>query len=115
MEHGKKHRKFGRETKQRTALLRGLLVALISNAKITTTEAKAKSLKTAIEKLITQAKRGDLTARKSIVAKVGSKAAVKLMHDAAKKFAERTSGFTRIHKLTPRRSDGAKIAVIEFV
>lgn len=115
MEHGKKNRKFGRETKQRKELMRDLELALIENNKIVTTEAKAKSLRPAIEKTITMGKTGTLSAKRYLISKFGSKAAKNLISDIAPKFAGRNGGYTKIVHLPRRVSDGSRMAIIEFV
>ncbi|MBI2063413.1 MAG: 50S ribosomal protein L17 [Candidatus Yanofskybacteria bacterium] len=115
MNHGRKNRKFGRETKQRKALLRDLTVALIENGKITTTQAKAKSLRVGVEKLITKGKNKNLAATRLLVSQLGAKYAKKLTTELADRFANRHGGYTRIINLPPRLSDGARMAIIEFV
>lgn len=115
MRHGKKERKFGRETKQRKALLRDLAIALIMNRKIITTQAKAKSLRPYVEKLITKSKNNNLAAFKTITSQIGLQAAKKLTKDISPEFAGRAGGYTRIRNLPPRLSDGSKMAIIEFV
>lgn len=115
MRHGKKNRKFGRETKQRRALIKSLAEALIVRERITTTQAKAKSLRVFSEKLVTMGKKGDLAAIRRARAQLNKEAADKLIKDIAPRFAQRAGGYTRIRNLAPRISDGAKMAIIEFV
>lgn len=115
MEHGKSNRKFGRETKQRSALIRGLAVAIISKNRITTTLAKAKSLKVYIEKLVTQSKKNDLITLRYLSGRVGSESANKLIKEIGPKFNEQKGGYIRINKLAPRISDGSDMAIIEFI
>ena len=115
MEHGKKKRKFGRETKQRKELMRDLELALITNGKIVTTEAKAKSLKPSVEKIISRTLKNDLVSKRFITARYGKVAAKKIITDIAPKFSNRNGGFTRIIKIPKRISDGSKMAIIEFV
>jgi large subunit ribosomal protein L17 len=110
-----KHRKFGREAGQRRVLYRALATALIEHGKIKTTQAKAKSLSGHVDKLITTAKKGDLTARRLLLAQVGEKAVKKLITDVAPSMSGRNGGYTRTIKLGQRRSDGAPMALIEFV
>ncbi len=109
-----KHRKFGRETKQRGVLYRALATALIDHGRIKTTEAKAKSLTSHVAKLITTAKKGDLAARRLLLAQIGEKAARKLMTDVAPLMSGRNGGYTRTMKLGQRRSDSAPMVIIEF-
>ncbi|MCC6405136.1 MAG: 50S ribosomal protein L17 [Candidatus Yanofskybacteria bacterium] len=109
------NRLFGREFQQRKAFLKALLTALVSHGKIRTTVARAKSIRPAAEKLVTQAKRGTLASRRLLLRSVGTKAAATLAKDIAPKFASRAGGYTRIVKLGQRASDGSPMAVIEFV
>lgn len=115
MDHGKSKRKFGRETKQRKSLMRGLVVALIDNNRITTTEAKAKSLRPYIEKLVTKGKRPSLATIKLLTSRLPKASVSKLLKDIAPKFSDRKGGYTRIRLLPQRMSDGAKMALIEFI
>lgn len=115
MEHGKKNRKFGRETKPRSALLRALAVALIEHGRITTTAAKAKSLRVYVEKLITSGKTATLANTRQLAAVLDPVSAAKLTKTIGPKFADRPGGYIRIRKLPPRSSDGAKLAIIELL
>lgn len=115
MRHGKKNRKFGRETKQRKELLRDLAQALIINGKINTTQAKAKSLRPYIEKLITRAKNKNLASNRLLISSLGHQYAKKLSGEIADKFTERKGGYTRVINLPSRLSDGSKRAIIQFV
>lgn len=109
-----KNRKFGREKNQRKALYKALATALIENGKIKTTSAKAKSLSQYADKLVTQAKKGDLASRKLISYNLGDKAAKKLMSDISPKFKDKKGGYTKVLKLGRRVSDGAEMSQIEF-
>ena len=109
-----KNRKFGREKNQRKALYKALATALIENGKIKTTTAKAKSLSQYADKLVTQAKKGDLASRKLISYNLGDKAAKKLMSDIGPKFKDKKGGYTKVLKLGQRLSDGAEMSQIEF-
>lgn len=115
MDHGKRHRKFGREIKQRNALMRSLAVAFITNQRITTTQAKAKELRPMIEKLITKGKKPSLATTKLLNQQLPPASVTKLIKDIAPKFATRAGGYTRIISLAPRISDGASMAIIELV
>lgn len=121
MNHKKEGRKLGREPKQRKALFNGLIANLIINEKITTTEAKAKSIKPKVDKIITKVKRvGDDTQKKVSVIRdlrkdLNAESVKKISSDFIKKFNSRNSGYTRIIKLPNRKSDGAEMAVIELV
>jgi len=115
MNHGKSNYKFHRETKQRSALMRSLAVALVDNSKIQTTQTKAKSLKTFIEKLVTRSKINNLTNIRYLSSELGTKPAMKLIKEIGPKFSEKNGGYTRIIKLPPRISDGSGMAIIEFI
>ena len=117
MRHGNNKRKFGRVRKVRVALVNSLALNLIVREKITTTEPKAKELRPFIEKLVTQAKKNNLATRKVVISKLfnRSKEVKKLFDVIAPKYADRSGGYTRILKLGARKSDGAPMAVIEFV
>lgn len=115
MNHGRKNRKFGRETKQRKELLRGLARALIDHGRITTTQAKAKSLRVYAEKLVTRGKTKNLAATRILSSQLGVKYAKKLTTEIADKFASRNGGYLRIVNLPKRLSDGSKMGIIEFV
>jgi len=111
----KRGRKLSRKKNQRKALLKSLARALFLNEKIKTTEAKAKEVRMFAEKLITRAKKGDLASRR-ILAKYFSKDIVKkLVDEIGPRYKKRKGGYTRIIKLGPRKSDGAKMAIIELV
>ena len=115
MRKRKQGRKLNRKRDQRKALLRSLARSLIIQGKIKTTEAKAKELTPFVAKHVTQAKKGGVSDRRNL-AKLFSKEVVKkLVDEIAPKYIERKGGYTRIIKLGPRKSDGAKMAIIELV
>ncbi|MGM7703689.1 50S ribosomal protein L17 [Pseudalkalibacillus sp. Hm43] len=118
------YQKLGRVSAARKALLRDLATDLIINERIETTEAKAKELRSVVEKMITLGKRGDLHARRQAAAFVrnevaneesGEGAIQKLFTDIASRYEERQGGYTRIQKIGPRRGDGAPMVIIELV
>ncbi|MBM7694824.1 large subunit ribosomal protein L17 [Peribacillus deserti] len=118
------YRKLGRTSSQRKALLRDLATDLIVSERIETTEAKAKELRSVVEKMITLGKRGDLHARRQAAAFIrnevadaekGQNALQKLFSDIAPRYEERQGGYTRIMKVGPRRGDGAPMVIIELV
>lgn len=114
--HGYKGRKFGRETDQRRALIKGLATSLVIEERIETTLPKAKELTRYIEKLITKAKKGDLANRRRVIAGLSTQvAAIKLVDQIAPQLAGRTSGHVRVARTRIRVGDGAQMAVIEFV
>lgn len=111
----KKGRKFGRERNQRKALMKSLARALFLHGKIKTTQAKAKEVSSFAEKCITRAKKGDLTATRMLVEYFSKDLVKKLINEIGPKYKDRNGGYTRIIKLVPRKSDGAKISIIELV
>jgi len=109
-------RKLSRYKDQRKALMRGLVAALITHERITTTLAKAKETRITAEKLITHGKKGSLHHRRLALAQVPNKKVVeKVFDEVAPRYAERQGGYTRIVKLGPRQGDAAPMAVIELV
>lgn len=115
-------RKLGRSTDSRMALLRNLASDLIIHERIETTEAKAKELRSIVDKMITLGKRGDLHARRQAAAFLYNKEAdeennvvQKLFDDVAARYEDRQGGYTRVLKLGERQGDGAKMAIIELV
>lgn len=117
MRHHNNIRKFGRNSSQRSALLKGLMLSLIKHGKIETTEAKAKELRPKIEKLITKANVGTLSSRRIVISRLYNKTseANKLINDIAPKYKGRNGGYTRITKLPRRSGDASKMAIIEFI
>lgn len=114
--HGYKGRKFGRETDQRRALIKGLATSLVMEERIETTLPKAKELTRYIEKLITKAKKGDLANRRRVIAGLSTQtAAFKLVDQIAPQLTGRTSGHVRVARTRVRVGDGAQMAIIEFV
>ncbi len=116
MRHRKKGRKLGRNNKQRRALFKDLIKSLILNEHIKTTEAKAKTVKGLVDKLISKAKIGSLSARRQALAFLVDKTTVHKLFDViAPRVKNRTSGFTRIVRLGKRRGDNTMMAKLEFV
>lgn len=116
MRHHEKFKVLGREKGQRTALVKSLLRSLVIHEGITTTETKAKELRKYMEPLVTKAKSGTLASRRLIISKIGDEiAAKKLIETIAPTFKTRPGGYTRVIKLPLRKSDGAKMAHIQFV
>ena len=97
-------------------MLANLATSLFEHKRITTTEAKAKRLRSLAERLITFAKRGDLAARRRVLTVVRDKGVVHtLFTEIAPAVSERQGGYTRITKIGPRKGDNAPMAVIELV
>lgn len=133
--------KLGMDTEQRTALWRNLTIALFTHGQITTTIPKAKSVKPFVEKIISKARRGDLAARRQVIAKLGGnpiqvvgdtdeqvtrnrygevtkgpRIVKKLFDEIAPRYADRPGGYTRIIKLAKHRiGDGSDLCVLQLV
>ena len=116
MRHGFKGRRFARSAGHRRAMFANLAVSLLEHEQIVTTLPKAKDLRPIVEKLVTLGKRGDLHARRQVIAATGSEAAAKRLFDIiAPRYATRNGGYLRIMKAGFRHGDNAPMAVIEFV
>ena len=116
MRHGKVHRKFNRTAEQRKAMFANLCAALIKHEQITTTLPKAKDLRPVVEKLITLAKKGGLSARRQAIAALRDVPMVRKLFDVlAPRYKDRNGGYTRVLKAGFRHGDSAPAAVIEFV
>jgi large subunit ribosomal protein L17 len=126
MRHNVAHRKLGRVTEHRLALLRNQAIALLRHERIETTMPKAKELRPFVERLITIAKRGvagntdanaqALHARRMVLAEIPDKDVVgKLFATLVPRFAERPGGYIRILRVGHRRGDAAEVAQIELV
>ena len=113
--HSYKGRKFGRETDQRLALVRGLMCALIENQSITTTLARAKEIRRETEKLVTIAKKGGLSNRRIIIARLNSVSTGNLLVDVVAPQIKRDSGYLRIEHSGYRKGDNAEMGTISFV
>ncbi len=110
------NRKLGRNMSARKALFKSILTSFFKYGRIETTEAKAKEIRGLADKLITLAKRGDLSARRMAIAKLADENVVrKLFDEIAAKYTDRNGGYTRILKLGPRRGDAAPMVIIELV
>jgi large subunit ribosomal protein L17 len=118
MRHRVGHRKLGRTTPHRVALLRNLATALFEQERIRTTLMKAKELRPYAERLITLAKREDdrLHARRLVLRDIQDPGIVKKLFDnLGARYATRPGGYTRILRLGPRRGDGAEMAILELL
>ncbi len=97
-------------------MLRNLASSILIYEKVKTTEAKAKAVKPFVEKLITVAKKGDLTARRKLIETLPQKMAIKKsMEVLGERYKDRAGGYTRIIKLGNREGDGASVVQIELV
>ena len=116
MRHGFTGRRLGRSVSHRKALFANLSGSLIEHEQIVTTLPKAKDLRPIVEKLVTLGKRGDLHARRQVIAQIGNEGVVKrLFETLAPRYATRNGGYLRIMKAGFRPGDNAAMAVIEFV
>jgi large subunit ribosomal protein L17 len=116
MRHRMHGRKLSRTSSHRQAMLANMAMALVKHEQITTTLPKAKELRPYVEKLVTLGKRGDLHARRLLIAKIRDDAtARKLIDVLAPRYAERPGGYIRVLKAGFRQGDNAPMAVIEFV
>ena len=120
------YRQLGRTSDQRKAMLRDLATSLIVSERIETTEARAKEVRSVVEKLITLGKKGDLASRRNAAKTLRNveilneddstqTALQKLFGEIAERYSERQGGYTRILKVGPRRGDGAESVIIELV
>lgn len=116
MRHGVAHRKLGRTSSHRVAMLKNMSASLIKHEQIKTTLPKAKELRPYVEKLVTLAKSGGLSNRRLALARLGDDTQlVKLFDVLAARYAERQGGYVRIVKAGFRRSDASQMAIVEFV
>ena len=117
MAHRVDGRKLSRKQGPRLALYRNLTVSVLRYERIKTTEAKAKEVRGRVEHMITLAKRGDVTARRAVLSQFPNEPLVvsKLFDELAPKYADRTSGYTRIVRLGQRLGDAAEIVQLELI
>ena len=116
MRHGIRGRRFNRTTEHRKAMFSNMCNALIKHEQIVTTLPKAKDLRPVIEKLITLGKRGDLHARRQLIAQLkDADMAKKLIEVIGPRYKDRNGGYTRVLKAGFRYGDNAPLAVIEMV
>lgn len=116
MRHNNAGRRLGRTTSHREAMFRNMVTSLLNHEKITTTDAKAKEIRSVAEKMITLGKRGDLHSMRLAAAYIREKSVVtKLFSAIAPRYKDRSGGYTRIIKLGIRQGDTAPISMIELV
>lgn len=110
------HRKLGRPTNERVAMLRSLTTSFLKHGKVRTTEMRAKEVRSLAEKMITLAKRGDLHARRQALSYLLEETVVTdLFTKIAPRYTDRNGGYTRILKEGPRRGDSAEMVILELV
>lgn len=110
------YQKLGLTTNHRKAMLRNMVTSLIKEDRIQTTEIRAKEVKRIAEKMVTLAKKGDLSARRQALAYIYDEEVVKKLFDTlGPKYSERPGGYTRIIKTGYRRGDAAPMAILELV
>lgn len=118
MRHQKSGRRFNRNTDQRKALMRNLCTSLLESpsGRITTTEARAKEMRRWVERIITTAKAGDVTARRKVSQDISKPEVVeRLFSNLMPRLSERPGGYTRIVRKGPRPGDSAPMVIIEIV
>jgi large subunit ribosomal protein L17 len=116
MRHGKVHRKLGKKPQHRRAMFANMCAALIKHEQIITTVPKAKELRPVVEKLVTLAKKGGLSARRQAIAEMRDLAMVRKLFDViGPRYKDRKGGYTRVMRAGFRFGDNAAKAVIEFV
>lgn len=116
MKHRVSGKKLSRNIKQRKALFKNLINALVLHGQVKTTEAKAKAVRGLVDKLITKAKTQSLHSRRLIAAFLQNKKAVnKIVDELAPLFKKRPGGFTRIIRLGKRKGDDAMVVNLELV
>ncbi|MBD1921510.1 50S ribosomal protein L17 [Microcoleus sp. FACHB-831] len=116
MRHRCRVPQLGLPADQRKALLRTLATELIRHGRITTTQTRAKALRPEVEKIITLAKDGTLSARRQALGYIYDKDLVHaLFEQVASRYGDRQGGYTRISRTIRRRGDNAEMAIIELV
>lgn len=116
MRHRRNGRRFDMPTSQRRAMFRNLTTDVLRDGYVQTTEARAKELRSFVERMITLGKRGTLHARRQALAFVYDTDVVKNVFDElAPRYADRPGGYTRVVKLGRRHGDGSRIARLELV
>ena len=111
-----KHRKLGRTSDQRRAMLRAMVTYLLEYGQIKTTITRAKEVAPLAEKMITLAKQNDLAAYRQALGFITKEdVAKKLFQELGPKYAGRNGGYTRVVRIGPRRGDAAEMAIIQLV
>lgn len=110
------YRKLGLTTGHRKAVLRNLVTSLFKEERITTTEPRAKEVRSIAERMVSLAKRGDLPARRQALSYIYDEEVVRKLFDSiGPRYSAKQGGYTRILKLGQRRGDAAEMVVLELV
>ncbi len=116
MRHNHDHRKLNRTASHRKAMLRNMVTSLFAEERITTTTAKAKEARRVAERMITFARKGDLSARRHVARTVQDSSVLrKLFEDIAPRYIDRPGGYTRVLKVGARKGDAAETAILELL
>jgi large subunit ribosomal protein L17 len=116
MRHGTGHKKLNRTASHRQAMFANMAASLIKHEQIVTTLPKAKALRPVVERLVTLAKKGDLSARRVVLSRMRDETQTKKLFEMlAPRYKARAGGYTRVLKAGFRYGDNAPLAVIEFV
>ncbi len=116
MRHRKATLKLGRTKAHRKAMFRNMVTSLFKYGQIETTDAKAKPLRSFVERMITLAKRGDLHARRQALAFIKDKSLThKLFDEMVEQFTDRQGGYVRIIKKGFRKGDGAPVSIVQLI
>lgn len=116
MRHRRAGRRLGRTSSHRKAMMRNLVTSLLDHEKITTTDAKAKELRSVADKMITLGKRGTLHARRQALSFIrDNRVTKKVFEELSPRYSERMGGYTRVVKVGPREGDNAPLSIIEMM
>ena len=116
MRHGRRVPELGRPADQRKALLRALTTQLIRHGQVKTTKARAKAVRSEVDRMITLAKDGSLAARRRALGYMYDKQLVHaLFAQAQERYGDRQGGYSRVVRTVRRRGDNAEMAIIELV
>lgn len=115
MRHRKKKLKLTKTRDQRRALLRSLASSLIFKERIITTEAKAKKLRPFLEKSISRSRKNTVANQRLLLKDFSKKVVNKLIRELGPRYKDRSGGYSRIIKIIPRKTDSARMAIIELV
>jgi len=116
MRHRCRVPQLGKPADQRRALLRSLTTELLRHGRVTTTTARAKAVRSQVDKMITLAKDGSLNARRQVMGYVYDKQLVHVLFaKAGERYGDRSGGYTRLTRTVPRRGDNSEMAILELV